>query len=145
MRHARLTNRTASSSLFMQPGKLETAMTDTLTESAQQYSRSETRNPVDRFHSLELSIEGIDPVYQFKLWNISSSGMCILVREDSAIIGHIKQGDVFQAKYYPAEALEAAQLLKTEVKHITKDDEGRFRGHYKVGLAILEKQNGDES
>ena len=120
-------------------------MNDNLTEDTQQYTRSEKRNPVDRFYSLEFSIEGIDPVYQFKIWNISSSGMCILVKEDSAIIDHIKQGDVFQMKYYPAEVLESATLLKTKVRHITKDEEGRFRGHYKIGLAILEKQNGDES
>jgi hypothetical protein len=31
--------------------------------------------------------------------------------------------------------------LKTEIKHITKDDEGRFRGLYLVGLSILEGQN----
>jgi len=30
--------------------------------------------------------------------------------------------------------------LETEVKHISKDSQGRFKGHVMVGLQIIEKE-----
>ena len=103
-------------------------------------NRSELRTIVDRFYSVELSIEALEPIYQFRIWNLSQKGMCVLVKEGSAILDHIAVGKVFKMKYYPTELLGPIEYLETEVKHITKDDGGRFKGHYMVGLSILEKQ-----
>ena len=43
--------------------------------------RSETRAAAERYYSVQFTTEGLASVYQFKLWNISSKGMCILVKE----------------------------------------------------------------
>jgi hypothetical protein len=98
--------------------------------------RSEERTHDDRFFSVEFSKKGLDAIYQFKIWNISTKGMCILVKEDSALIGHLTAGDVLNMKYYPSDESGPLQKSMTEITHITKDTEGKFKGHYLVGLSI---------
>lgn len=99
--------------------------------------RSEERTLVDRFFSVEFFKKGLDAIYQFKIWNISSKGMCILVREDSALMGHLTVGDVLDMKYHPSNESGPVQKSKTEITHITRDAEGRFKGHFLVGLSII--------
>ena len=99
--------------------------------------RSESREIVDRFYSVEFSLKGMDFVYQFKIWNMSTKGMCVLIKEDSAVLKHLKEGDVMDMKYYSSDALSSTEHLQTEIRHITKDEEGRFKGHVLVGLSIL--------
>ena len=99
--------------------------------------RSEPRDIVDKFYSVEFALKGIDFVYQFKIWNISSKGMCVLIKEDSDVLKHLKAGDIVDMKYYTSDSLAPTEHLQTEIKHITKDEEGRFRGHCLVGLSIL--------
>ena len=101
--------------------------------------RSEPRSIVDKYSSVEFSIHDLVYVYQFKIWETSESGMSILVREDSAMIEHLKVGDIIDMKYYPVNASEEPVSLKTEIKHITKDDQNRFGDHHLVGLTIIEK------
>ncbi len=100
--------------------------------------RSEQRNIVDKFYSVEFALKGMDFVYQFKIWNMSSRGMCVLIKEDSVVLEHLKAGDVLDMKYYSSDASAPTEHLKTEIRHITRDDEGRFKGHFLVGLSILE-------
>ncbi len=101
-------------------------------------SRSVSREKIDKFYSVEFSIKGLESVYQFRIWNLSQKGMCVLVKEDSSIFPHLKVGERFKMKYYPSEMLEPIEYLDTEVKHITKDEKGRFKGHYMIGLSVLE-------
>ena len=99
--------------------------------------RSEPREIVDKFYSVEFALKGIDFVYQFKIWNMSSKGMCVLIKEDSDVLKHLKAGDVVDMKYYGSDSLAPTEHLQTEIRHITKDNEGRFKGHVLVGLSIL--------
>jgi len=101
--------------------------------------RSEERTLIDRYFSVEFSKKGLDAIYQFKIWNISVKGMCIMVKEDSALMGHLTVGDVLDMKYYPSDESGPLQKSKTEITHITKDVEGRFKGHYLVGLSIINR------
>lgn len=107
--------------------------------------RSETREAVNRYHSVELNFGTLQMAYQFKIWNISPKGMCILLREDSVVLNHVRVGDVLEMKYYGADSPRTTEHLKTKIQHITKDDQGRFKGHYLVGLSIVEKHHTDES
>ena len=43
-------------------------------------------------------------------------------------------------KYYTMDSLCPTRDLHTDIKHITKEDQGKFKGHYIVGLSILEGQ-----
>jgi len=103
--------------------------------------RSEPRSIIDQYYSVEFSLRGCSFVYQFKIWNISSKGICVLVKEDSDLLNHVKVGDILNLKYYPADSSQPGELLETEIKHITKDEQGRFKGVYLVGLSILENQD----
>ena len=111
-------------------------MTDCPTE-----RRSEPRSIIDRYYRVEFSIRDSAYVYQFKIWDISPKGICVLVKEDSDLLNHLKVGDILDLKYYTTESSKPTECLKTEIKHITKDDTGRFKGLYLVGLSILENQS----
>jgi hypothetical protein len=99
--------------------------------------RSEPRDIIDKFYSVEFALKGIDFVYQFKIWNMSSKGMCVLIKENSDVLKHLKAGDIVDMKYYSSDSLAPTEHLQTEIRHITKDDEGRFKGHVLVGLSII--------
>ena len=93
------------------------------------------------YYSVELSINGLEISYQFKIWNTASTPMCVLVKEDSNILPRLKVGDTLHMKYYPTGPVYSPECLETEIRHITKNDQGRFRGHYLVGLEILEDRD----
>lgn len=96
--------------------------------------------PRDQFYSVEFSIRGIGVPYQFKIWDIFSPFMCVLVKEYSAIMSRLKVGDTLNMKYYSADSGYRPECLKTAIRHIVKNDQGRFKGHYLVGLEILKRQ-----
>ena len=64
--------------------------------------RSEPRSVADRYFSVEFSIKNLDHVYQFQIREISSSGLCVLVKEGSAVLDHLQVGDVLNLKYNPS-------------------------------------------
>jgi hypothetical protein len=99
--------------------------------------RSEPRRQVDRYYSLEFSIDGVDMAYQFKIWDMASSSMSVLIKEDSAILPRLKVGDTLHVKYYSTDSDYPSEYLRTAVRHITRNDQGRLKGHYLVGLEIL--------
>jgi hypothetical protein len=103
--------------------------------------RSEPRSIIQEYYSVNLSIDKKPSVFQFLIWDMSLKGMCLLVKEDSDALKHLQVGRVFNMKYYKRDTSKPAEYLKTEIRHISKDDEGRFKGHYLVGIAILENHN----
>jgi hypothetical protein len=103
--------------------------------------KSALSRPMNQFYSVEFSIRGLDVLYQFRIWDIFSSCMCILVKEYSDILPRLKVGDTWNMKYYSTGSVYRPECLKTVIRHITKNDQGRFKGHYLVGLEILEKQD----
>lgn len=99
--------------------------------------RSEKRNAAERYYSVQFTTQSLSSHYQFKIWNISTSGMCILVKEDSEVLNHISVGDQLEMTYFITDSQGASDRLTTQIKHITPNKEGRFKGHCLVGLAIL--------
>lgn len=97
-----------------------------------------SRPTVPPFHSVEIQIPTLFALYHFRLWNISSKGMCLLVRDDSKVLSHIAVGDVMEMRYFSSEDREPPEKLNTRVRHITKENQGRYRGHHLVGLEIME-------
>jgi hypothetical protein len=104
-------------------------------------NRSEPRTIVDKYYSVEFSFEELESVYQFRIWDLSEGGMCVLVREDSAVLEYLKAGKTFDMKYYATDLPGKIEQLETEVKHVSKDEQGRFKGHVMVGLKILESDS----
>lgn len=101
--------------------------------------RYESRTEADQYQSVEISIPDADLIYQFRMWNLSSRGICIAVKKDSDLLNHLKVGNILNIKYYPTDSSYPTEYLKTQIKHITQDKQGRFRNHVLVGLFILEK------
>jgi hypothetical protein len=105
--------------------------------------RSEPRAKLEEYHSVEFKIADLGALYQFKIWNTSSKGICVLVREDSNVLKYIEVGNVLDMKYHTSDYSIPPQNLKTQIKHITKEDHGRFKGHYLVGLSIESQRTND--
>ena len=90
---------------------------------------------IDQYYSVQFSIIGLINIYQFKLRDIFLKGMCIAVKEDSAILKHIKAGDMLNMKYCTINS-GPAQNIKTKIKSIIKIDQKRFKGHSLLWLSI---------
>lgn len=100
-------------------------------------NRFELTRQDEQYHSVEFSIKGMEIPYQFKIWNTASMPMCVLVKENSAILPRLAVGDTLDLKLYSGESGDSTHSLKATIRHITKD-QGRFKGHYIVALEILE-------
>ena len=93
------------------------------------------------YHSVVFSIEGLDSLYQFKLWQTENLPLCFLMRPDSELLGRLKVGDKLNTRYYHGGSAYPAGKFETTIQTITKSEKGRFRGHYLVGIEILEPFN----
>ena len=105
---------------------------------------SESRMPNDQYDSVEFAVNGLDNVYQFKIWSIPPTSMCVLVKEDSDILPRLKVGEELNLRYYTPCSAFPTGYMKTSIRHITKKDQGRFQGHSLVGLAIMERKDQEE-
>ena len=95
------------------------------------------RIPPDQYYSVKFIQRGLGVAYQFKIWNISTKGMCILVRHVSNVMNHLKVGNILDMEYYADNGKGPVDQGNTQIKHITKNEQGRFKGHYLVGLSKL--------
>lgn len=102
--------------------------------------RSELRKHVAQHYSLEISIGGLDAPERFKVWNKATTSMGFLVKKNSDILSLLKVGDALKAKYYSTDSVNHSEFLETAIRHITKIDQGRLKGHYLVGLEVLRSQ-----
>ena len=89
------------------------------------------------YHSVEFSVSGLSMPYQFKIYHLMPTAMCLVIKEGSNVLQHLNIGDTLHMKYYSDESCYPSEDLETAIRHITKNDNGRFRGHYLVGLEIL--------
>ncbi|MFO7459641.1 MAG: hypothetical protein R6X07_03390 [Desulfatiglandales bacterium] len=96
------------------------------------------RGSADRYYSAEFLVEELGVVYQFKIWDVAESALSLLVNEKSGVLDLLKVGDTLRVKYYSKDSVYQSEYQKTAVRHITKNDEGRLKGHFLIGLEILE-------
>ena len=94
--------------------------------------------PSPPYRSAEFVVEGLDVPYQFRIWHTAQASISVLVNENSKLLPRLRVGDTLNVKYYSAGPLYAPDCQKTAIRHITKSDQGRLKGHYIVGLEILE-------
>jgi hypothetical protein len=105
--------------------------------------RSENRTTLAELYSVEIDLGRPLPIYQLKLRDISGHGRCILVQEGSSILKHLEVGQVLKMKYWTESRSESGGFFKAKVKHISKQDKGRFKGHVLIGLFIKQKHDFD--
>jgi hypothetical protein len=101
--------------------------------------RSEPRAILDKYYSVQFRLNSVGPNYLFKLRDISSKGLCILVKEDSVVLKHLKVDDILTMEYKPPGLTDSSKTLKTQIGHISKSKEGRFTANYLVGLSIIDR------
>ena len=99
--------------------------------------RSEARKETNSIYGAEIRMPGV-PIYRFKFKDISHNGVCVLIKDDSSMLNHLKAGQTVNLTYNSPIIL-GTPTLKSEIKHITKAKQGRFKGHYLVGFLISEK------
>lgn len=92
-----------------------------------------------QYHSVEVELAGMIYPYQFKIRSNPSTSMCFLIKENSDILPRLKVGDILELKYYSTGSTHVSEPRKTVIREITRDDQGPFKGHYLVGLEILEQ------
>jgi hypothetical protein len=94
---------------------------------------------VEEYCSAEFLIDGLELPYQFRIQDVSAPCLYVLIKENSDIVSRLKVGETLNVKYYSASFDPPRGYQKTAVRHITKNDRGRLKGHYLVGLEIIER------
>ena len=100
--------------------------------------RSAARSLATGSHGAEIKLTGV-PLYQFKLKDISPDGAGILVKDDSAMINHLEVGQALKIKFLGDSGSDLDGYYQSKIKHITKINERRYKGHYLVGVKMLAK------
>jgi hypothetical protein len=90
-----------------------------------------------KLKSVEFFIDGLNRIYQFKVWGNTLTSMFVLVRQDSEIVDRIGVGEIYEMKYYSVDESQPAKNLSTKIKYFDKIDQGRFKGHYLTGLSVI--------
>jgi hypothetical protein len=98
-------------------------------------NKDESRTILDKYYSVQFSLSKMDPTYLFKLRDISSNGLCILVKKDSTVFRQLNEGDILDMEYNPTESSDPTKLLKTQIT--SKNCYDRFKGHFLVELTII--------
>ena len=98
--------------------------------------RSEKRELIREYYSVEIALDGSDHINQYVIYDMSASGLCLLVKEDSNILQRIKVGERYKMKYYPVNLLGNVEYIDTRICHITKSKTNSLSGHYMVGLSL---------
>ena len=100
--------------------------------------RSSPRSNRLRNHRIEIKLVG-EPVYQFKVRDVSPKGAGILVKDDSAFLTMIEVGRILEVNFISPRGSEPAGYFKAEIKHISRLKKSRYKGHRVIGISILEK------
>ena len=107
--------------------------TKSLNEKRVKSRRIELRN-----YRVEIKLIGA-PIYQFRVRDISSDGAGILIKEDSKFLSMIEVGQIVNADFISPNGIDPTGSYRVEIRHITKPNKGKNKGHFLVGLSILEK------
>ena len=114
---------------------LETMNRDSATSNLAE-SNDESSAILDKYYSVQFSLSRMDPAYLFKLRDISSNGLCILVKQDSTVFRQLNEGDVLDMEYNPTESSGSTKILKTKIT--SKNCYDRIIGHSLVELSIID-------
>jgi hypothetical protein len=100
--------------------------------------RSAKRAVLTGFNAAEIKLTGI-PLYQFKIKDISDNGASMLVKESSGMLNHLEVDQSLEIKFYSESQADFNGYFEAKIKHITKIETGRYKGHYLVGVRIVSK------
>jgi hypothetical protein len=105
---------------------------------ATKYYRHKDIPQDDAYYSVEFGINESQPVYQFKLWHSERTPHFFLLKETSALAAQLKVGEMISMKYYCSNPIRNIEQHETRIDAIVKETKGRFQGHYRITLDILD-------
>ena len=91
-----------------------------------------------RNYRVEIKLIG-EPIYQFRVSDVSIQGARLLIKEDSEFLNLIEVGQIVDADFISPTGKTPSGPYNVEIKHITKPAAGGHRGHRLVGGSIVEK------
>ena len=106
----------------------------------QKERRAQDRTLPERFYSVDFLLKATGNVHQFKLRDLSSQGLGILVKTDSEVLQYLKVDQELEMKYNPPRGAGPAEIFKTRIRHITLKAQGVPDGHFVIGLEIIDRQ-----
>ena len=109
-------------------------------DSITQEKRSELRSTKLRDYRVEIKFVG-EPIYQFKVADVSTKGAGLLINDNSAFLKLIEIGQIIDANFISPHGSYPTGMYRSEIRHITKMDKGKYKGHRLVGILILEALN----
>ena len=108
------------------------------TENTDSGKRSEPRSTTTRDYRMEIKFVG-EPIYQFRLINVTNEGASILVKDDSAFLNMIEVGQITDANFISPKGSNPSGAYKIQVKHVSKLDTNMYKGHRLVGISMLDR------
>ena len=103
--------------------------------------RTEPRTENIRNWRVEIKLE-VEPIYQFRVKNVSTKGAGILVEDDPTFLDMIEAGQVVEVNFISPEGSNSSGTYCAEIKHITKLSREERKGQRLVGISILKKLDG---
>ena len=100
--------------------------------------RAEPRRTQLRNYRVEIKLVG-EPIYQFRVTDVSSRGAGILIKEDSNFLSMIVVNQTVDVEFISPKGTAPFGNYKAEIKHITKAGKDKNEGHRLVGISILQK------
>ena len=100
--------------------------------------RADPRRIQLRNYRIEIKLIG-EPIYQFRVTDVSSYGAGLLVKEDSDFLSLVKVGQIVNADFLSPDGTDPKGTYRAEIKHISKPKKGKNGGHCLIGLSISEQ------
>lgn len=109
-------------------------------ESIAKEKRSEPRSTKLKDYRVEIKLVA-EPIYQFRVTDVSTKGAGLLINDNSAFLKMIEVGQIVNVNFISPKGSNPNGMYKVEIKHITKVETGRYKGHRLVGILILKSLN----
>ena len=93
------------------------------------------KNRFRHYRSAEFRVDGLDVPYQFRIWDITPESAGFFVKEGSIILPYLNKENTMDMKYY---SVDSKENIRTIIEYITKNNNGRLKGQYWVGLRFME-------
>jgi len=103
--------------------------------------RSEDRRIVNKYCTVEILVHDIKLEYWFKIWDISSKGISLLIDIDFDLLNYLKVGDILYLRYHTGNSLKPVDYLKASIRHISREAAKQINGCCVVGLSILKDRD----
>ena len=108
------------------------------TEKMTEEKRQESRSTQLQNYRVEIKLVG-EPIYQFRVVDVSPKGAGLLVNESSRFLKKIEVGQVVDADFISPQGSNPSGLHQAEIRHITQTDESPYKGLRLVGILIRER------